>query len=73
MGSVGSDGLMYLKPSGRVGIKTNNPNYTFDVVGDAAKTTGTAWINTSDSRTKKNITPFTRGLDAILEIDPVYF
>jgi hypothetical protein len=33
------------------------------MVGDAAKTTGTAWINTSDIRTKKDIHPYTNGLN----------
>lgn len=45
-----------------MGINTSTPAYALDVVGDAAKTTGTAWINTSDERTKKDITPYTNGL-----------
>jgi hypothetical protein len=56
-----------------LGVGTTAPNYKLEVIGNAAKNTGTAWINTSDSRTKKNISPYTKGLDTILNINPVYF
>jgi hypothetical protein len=64
---------MSILSNGNVGIGTLTPIYALQVVGDAAKSTGTAWINTSDIRTKKNITPFSRGLDTILNVNPVYF
>ena len=65
--------MEYNNGSVQVGINDDTPSYTFEVSGDAAKSTGTAWINTSDSRTKKNISPYTKGLDTIMNINPVYF
>ena len=64
---------MTILSNGDIGIGTVSPIYELQLVGDAAKSTGTAWINTSDIRTKKNITPFGRGLDTILNVNPVYF
>jgi len=64
---------MTILSNGDIGIGTVSPIYELQLVGDAAKSTGTAWINTSDIRTKKNITPFNRGLDTILNVNPVYF
>ena len=64
---------MTILNNGDVGIGDPTPSYTLEVVGSAAKSTGTAWINTSDIRTKKNISPYTKGLDTILNINPVYF
>jgi hypothetical protein len=61
------------RANNNVGINDSTPSYKLEVVGDAAKNTGTAWINTSDSRTKKNISPYTKGLDTIININPVYF
>ena len=57
----------------RLGINTNAPAYELDLVGSAAKSSGTAWINTSDRRVKKNISPFARGLETIMMVNPVYF
>jgi|LauGreDrversion4_2_1035121.scaffolds.fasta_scaffold952546_1 hypothetical protein len=64
---------MTILSNGDIGMRTSTPAYELQLVGDAAKSTGTAWINTSDIRTKKNITPFSRGLDTILNVNPVYF
>ena len=43
------------------------------VNGDAQKWTGAAWVTVSDARLKKDITPFSEGLDKLLRINPVRF
>lgn len=60
---------------GKLGVGTTNPGvYALALVGgDAYKETGDAWLNTSDIRTKENITPFTDGLSIIKKISPVQF
>lgn len=74
-GTVYPFAVYYNNGNPRVGINKGGStvHYTLEVVGDAAKDTGTAWINTSDKRTKKNISPFTKGLETILNVNPVYF
>jgi Chaperone of endosialidase/Repeat of unknown function (DUF5907) len=37
------------------------------------KATGTTWTNPSDERMKRNVSDYTRGLDAILQLRPVTF
>lgn len=46
---------------------------TLEVVGSAYKTGGGSWTSLSDERLKKNIEPFTDGLEQILSIRPVLF
>jgi hypothetical protein len=41
--------------TGLIGINTLNPSYALDVVGDARKISGTAWINPSDQRIKDTV------------------
>ncbi|HYG20206.1 MAG TPA: tail fiber domain-containing protein [Ohtaekwangia sp.] len=64
---------MRIEPGGEVGIGTSNPSYKLHVVGDAAKTTGSFWTSISDGRLKKDIKPFTHGLDILIKINPVWF
>jgi hypothetical protein len=40
---------------------------------NATKSTGTSWINPSDIRLKRDITPYTTGLEAILALEPISF
>ena len=48
--------------------------YNLTVYGSAGKTAGnTDWIVFSDKRLKKNIKPFTDGLEEILAMNPVFF
>jgi hypothetical protein len=37
------------------------------------KSTGTTWANPSDPRLKRDISPYTPGLDAILALEPISF
>jgi len=37
------------------------------------KSTGTTWANPSDTRLKKNITQYTRGLSEILQLEPISY
>ncbi|MCK5284576.1 MAG: tail fiber domain-containing protein, partial [Alphaproteobacteria bacterium] len=47
--------------------------YALEVVGDAAKSTGTAWINSSDIRLKDIHGEYEKGLDEIMTLRPVKF
>jgi hypothetical protein len=58
--------MTWNRGNGNVGIGTTTPSHKLEVTGTAAKTTGTAWIAISDIRTKKNISPYERGLDTVL-------
>lgn len=58
---------------GRVGIGTELPTHLLSVNGSAGKTGGGSWSTFSDRRLKKNIKPFTDGLEQILQIDPVTY
>jgi hypothetical protein len=62
-----------LTQGGNTGIGTTLPAYTLEVNGTAGKPGGGAWTASSDSRLKKNITPYTDGLQTILLIDPVSY
>jgi prepilin-type N-terminal cleavage/methylation domain-containing protein len=60
--------------AGRVGIGTSTPAYQLELSTDSAGKPGTsAWTIASDERLKNIRAPFTRGLDAILGINPIYF
>lgn len=58
---------------GNVGIGTINPTATLSVNGTANKPGGGTWATFSDARLKKNIKPFSEGLDKLLLINPVSF
>ncbi|MEM6317292.1 MAG: tail fiber domain-containing protein [Bacteroidota bacterium] len=61
---------------GSVGIGTDissGASYKLEVVGEAAKSTGSMWTTTSDRRLKNNITPYTEGVAEIMKIKPVTF
>ena len=45
----------------------------FEVGGSASKPNGGAWLATSDARLKKDIYPYTDGLEKLLRIKPVLF
>ncbi|GHN02133.1 hypothetical protein WSM22_36220 [Cytophagales bacterium WSM2-2] len=60
-------------PLGSVGIGTNSPSHSLEVVGSAGKTTGTTWINTSDRRIKTDIQTVTNGLETIKKLRPVTY
>lgn len=47
--------------------------FRFETTGTARKPGGGSWAATSDRRTKKDINPFTDGLDILTQINPVTF
>jgi len=60
--------------SGNVGIGATNPTYQLQLSTDsAAKPSTNTWTIVSDSRIKKDIRPYTNGLEIIKRIRPVWF
>jgi hypothetical protein len=60
--------------NGNVGIGTTSPAYQLQLSTDsAAKPSTNTWTIASDSRVKENITPYTKGLSAIMAINPVNY
>ncbi len=58
----------------RVGIGMSSPSYLLQLFSDNAAKPGTAsWTIASDIRLKKDITPFTDGLDILLGINPIRY
>jgi hypothetical protein len=57
-----------------VGIKTTPSSYDLQLGYDSAgKPTTNTWSIISDLKTKKNIRPFTEGLDVLLQINPIMY
>ncbi|MBN4062483.1 MAG: hypothetical protein COA57_11995 [Flavobacteriales bacterium] len=66
--------VLFARANGRVGIGTSTPGYQFEVsTNSAAKPTSSSWTVSSDRRLKRDVQPFTEGLDVIGKIDPVWF
>ena len=60
--------------NGNVGIGTSTPAFQLDVsTNSAAKPLSSAWTVPSDRRLKKDIRPYTSGLQDIMKINPVWF
>ncbi len=59
--------------TGRVGILTTAPAFTLEVNGTAGKTGGGSWSTPSDARLKTVDGTFDRGLDELLQLEPVRF
>lgn len=65
---------MRIDPAGYVGIGKANPSHLLHLGSDdAAKPGSNTWTIASDRRLKKDIKPFTDGLDMIKKINPVWF
>jgi hypothetical protein len=65
---------MRIDPAGYVGIGKNNPSHLLHLGSDDAAKPGTnTWTVASDRRLKKDIKPFTDGLNLIKKINPVWF
>jgi hypothetical protein len=65
---------LMVQPDGTVTVNTpTDQAYAFYVNGSAAKTSGTAWTNTSDRRLKDIHGDYDGGLDLIRKIDPIWF
>jgi hypothetical protein len=71
----GAATTLYLQyQSGNVVIGANTAgSHKLSVNGDAAKAGGGTWAVYSDSRLKKNVTPYSDGLSSLLKINPVSF
>ncbi len=71
----GAAATLYLQyQSGNVVIGANTAgSHKLSVNGDAAKAGGGTWAAYSDSRLKKNVTPYSDGLSSLLKINPVRF
>jgi hypothetical protein len=59
--------------NGNVGINTTNPDMALSVNGNADKPGGGSWAVFSDERLKNITGRFTRGLDAILKLQPIRY
>ena len=67
-------GNLVLNPSGgSVSVGTNAPNAAFTVNGDASKVGGGSWATFSDARLKTVEGKFTRGMQALSELQPVSY
>jgi len=62
-----------IKPSGRIGIGTTAPDQLLSVAGNASKVGGGSWATFSDARLKNIHGNFTRGLSALLQLQPIRF
>jgi hypothetical protein len=58
--------------TGNVGIGTTGPSSLLTVNGTCANVSG-AWTTISAREVKQDIAPYTRGLDAIVALNPVEF
>ncbi len=57
-----------------IGYTMTSPSYQLQLSKNSAAKPGSAyWTVVSDARFKSDVKPYTRGLDLIKEIDPVYF
>lgn len=60
--------------TGLLGIGTSVPTHQLELsTGDAVKLGGGPWNAPSDVRQKEDIRPFTEGLEALLQLEPVRF
>jgi hypothetical protein len=61
-------------PNGNVGIGQPNPTHQLELGTDNAAKPGTnTWTVISDVRTKRNVRPFTEGLETLLQLRPTSF
>jgi hypothetical protein len=64
---------MRITSIGRVGIGTTAPDQLLSVNGDASKVGGGSWLAFSDQRLKNVKAPFTTGLKAVMQLQPVRY
>ena len=64
---------MRITSIGRVGIGTTAPDQLLSVNGDASKAGGGSWQTFSDERLKKIRGPFTSGLNAVMQLQPLRY
>lgn len=72
--ATSSSERMRITAAGNVGIGTGAPSYQLQLGSDsAAKPTTNTWTIASDERIKTNIQPYTKGLEAILQVEPITY
>lgn len=64
---------MRITSIGRVGIGTTTPDQLLSVNGDASKVGGGSWQTFSDERLKNLRGPFTKGLNAVMQLQPLRY
>ena len=64
---------MRVTSNGRVGIGTASPDQLLSVNGDASKIGGGSWQSFSDQRLKNMKAPYTTGLNAVMQLQPMRF
>jgi len=65
---------MIIRNSGNIGIGTSVPTFQLQLSTDsAAKPTTALWTIASDQRIKENISPYTKGLEELLKINPIIY
>jgi len=64
---------MRILSNGRVGIGTTAPDQLLSVNGNASKAGGGSWATFSDVRLKNIRGPFTTGLNALMQLQPLRF
>jgi hypothetical protein len=64
---------MRITSIGRVGIGTTAPDQLLSVNGDASKSGGGSWQTFSDERLKRIRGPFTSGLNAVMQLQPLRY
>lgn len=70
---VDGEEIFTIQGTGRVGIMNINPNFHLHVNGTAGKPGGGTWSTASDARLKDIHEDYTKGMDHILKLTPVYF
>jgi hypothetical protein len=68
-----ADYRLFLKEGGNVGIGTSSPGFKLHVNGTAGKPGGGSWSVASDARLKNVGAAFSRGLEAIKQLQPVFY
>ena len=71
---VASGEKVRIDKSGNVGIGTASPSFQLQLSTDsAAKPTSALWTISSDARIKENITPYEKGLNELMQINPINY
>lgn len=65
--------LTIKKTTGRVGIGTSAPDQLLSVNGDASKVGGGSWQTFSDERLKNILGKYSRGLSAVMRLQPLFY
>ena len=65
---------LFVSSSGRIGINTSTPTFDLELANDsAAKPSTSNWTVISDVRVKENIQNYSKGLETIINLNPVTY